>query len=158
MIMKDKQLFQLSFRFFKLFAEYESTLKECGFFRVSNGNIIVDWDDFANRVIGPNFLLDLGDKMQAAEYILDEPPMKQSVDRQNRIIWVEVSNRDRSVQSLFSHIRRMRNNLFHGAKFNGTWFKPERSHALLKRGLIILEHYSYWLEAENKELLKDYNQ
>ena len=53
--MKDEKLFQLAFRFFKLFAEYESTLKECGYFRVINDKIFVDWDGFVKRAIGPNF-------------------------------------------------------------------------------------------------------
>lgn len=35
-------------------------------------------------------------------------------------------------------IRRVRNNLFHGGKFNGEWFEPERSEALMRNALIIL--------------------
>ncbi len=134
---------------------YETTLKECGFFRVFNDNIYVDWNSFANKAIGSTFLEDLDNKSEAAEYIMEKPPMKQAVNNYNKIIWVEVPNNDCSVQALFGHICRMRNNLFHGSKFNGTWFDPERSHALIERGLIILEHYSYWLEVENKELLKN---
>ncbi|MBK0795138.1 hypothetical protein GZV14_28120, partial [Escherichia coli O25b:H4-ST131] len=38
---------------------------------------------------------------------------------------------------LFLLIRRVRNNLFHGGKFNGKWFEPERSEALLQHGLVI---------------------
>ena len=41
---------------------------------------------------------------------------------------------------LFLLIRRVRNNLFHGGKFNGKWFEPERSEALLQHGLVILRH------------------
>ena len=40
----------------------------------------------------------------------------------------------------------MRNNLYHGAKFNGTWFDPQRSERLLGHGLVVLEHYSRWLQ------------
>jgi hypothetical protein len=71
--------------------------------------------------------------------------MKQVVDERNKIIWKEVPNEDHSVQALFSHICRTRNNLFHGAKFNESWFDPERSNSLLRKSLAILEHYRSWL-------------
>ena len=105
----------------------------------------MDWDRFANEVVGSSFLEGLGKKREAAEFIFDAPPKKQTVNDQNKIIWAEVKNDDRSVQALFGHISRMRNNLFHGAKFNGTWFDPDRSKALLEKGLVVLEHYQPWL-------------
>jgi len=136
----------LAFRFFKLFAQYESTLKERDYFRADqNGRITVDWNRFANEVVGEKFLDDLGEKREAAEFILNAPPKKQAVNNQGKIVWVEVPNDDKSVQALFGHISRMRNNLFHGAKFNGTWFDPDRSKALLDRGLVILQHYKPWI-------------
>lgn len=45
------------------------------------------------------------------------------------------------MQALFGHIRRIRNNLHHGAKFNGTWFVPERSQKLISSALEILIHF-----------------
>lgn len=142
------QLDRLAFQFFKLFAQYESTLKERGYFSLGRGGAInVDWDRFANEVVGPNFMEELGEKGEAAAFILEYPPMKQVAGDNGQIIWQQVSNDDHSVQALFAHICRMRNNLFHGAKFNGTWFDPERSSALLQRGLLILEHYRGRLRA-----------
>ena len=105
----SKQLDQLAFSFFKLFAQYESNLKEKGFFQANGKKINVDWDRFANEVIGNSFLEDLGDKAQYAEFILSEPPKRQ------------VAN--------------------HGAKFNGTWFDPQRSKDLIEASVIILRHY-----------------
>ena len=137
-----KSLDDLACRFFKLFAQYESTLKERDYFRVGNRDrIIVDWDRFANEIIGQDFRNDLGEQASAADYILECPPMRQSINDEHRIIWKEVPNSDKSVQVLFGHICRVRNNLFHGAKFNGTWFAPERSRLLLENSLIVLEHY-----------------
>ncbi|TWH71500.1 hypothetical protein LX59_01788 [Azomonas agilis] len=145
--MAHSELDHLAFRFFKLFAQYESTLKEREHFQPGkNGTINVDWDRFANEVVGPNFIVNLGDNSSAAEYILESPPMKQSIGDDGRIVWKEVPNTERSAQILFAHICRMRNNLFHGAKFNGTWFDPDRSTALLECGLMILEHYGKWLQ------------
>ncbi len=140
----DEQLDGLAFRFFKLFARYESELKTQGFFAVSkSGTIVVDWDRFANERVGPNFLADLGVNSGAARYILDHPPKKQAVDEHGQIVWAAVSNKDQSVQALFGHLSRIRNNLFHGAKFNGTWFDPERSQSLLGHGLRVLEQFQH---------------
>lgn len=136
------ELDTLAFDFFKLFAQYESTLKERGHFQVENsGAIKVKWDRFANEVVGSSFLEQDAEIQEHLNYILNEPPKKQGVNETNQIIWIEVSNTDKSVQALFGHICRMRNNLFHGAKFNGTWFDPERSEKLLKSGLIVLKYY-----------------
>lgn len=141
-----ESLDKLAFRFFKLFAQYESTMKEHNFFSVKNGGeISVAWDRFANEVIGADFRNSLGERASAADYILQNPPMKQSVNKDGKIIWKEVSNKDKSAQALFGHIRRVRNNLFHGAKFNGTWFDPERSRVLLENSFLILKHYRAWL-------------
>ena len=52
---------QLAFHFFKLFAQYEATLKEQGFFQADkSGNVIVDWDRFSNEVVGKGFKAELG--------------------------------------------------------------------------------------------------
>lgn len=144
--MMDTELDQLAFRFFKLFARFESALKERDFYRVErNGHIQVDWDRFANEIVGKSFLTDLGERAASAQYILENPPKKQGANADNKIVWIEVPSHDSSVQALFGHICRMRNNLYHGAKFNGTWFDPDRSRKLLGHGLNVLEHYSKWL-------------
>lgn len=136
------ELDQMAFSFFKLFAHYESELKQQGYFQVNNGGkIIVDWDKFVNEQIGKDFLKRLGQDHNAALYILSHPPKKQVVDSHGDIVWAEVPNNECSVQTLFGHISRIRNNLYHGAKFNGTWFDPERSNQLLKCALVVLEAF-----------------
>lgn len=131
----------LAFRFFKLFAQYEFTLKERCYFQADrSGNVIVDWNRFANQEIGMHFMDELGALRLAAEYILDQPPKRQVVE-EGRVVWADVPTTDKSVQALFGHISRVRNNLFHGAKFNGTWFDPKRSELLLTHSLSILEHF-----------------
>jgi hypothetical protein len=138
----EQQLDHLAFKFFKLFAQYESSLKERGFFQSENRDKIrVDWDRFANQEIGRSFLEQLGDQADSAEYILDKPPKKLTVNEEGKIIWQKVPNNEKTVQILFSHLRRIRNNLFHGSKFNHTWFDPERSKPLLEHGLKILEFF-----------------
>jgi hypothetical protein len=140
------ELDKLAFNFFKMFAQFESTLKENGFFTVgSHGNVKADWDRFANEKIGTSFPNSIVAINEAINYILDEPPMRQGVDANQRITWLEVLNTDKTAPTLFRHIRRMRNNLFHGAKFNETWFAPERSQKLLQNGLAVLGHYRSYI-------------
>ncbi len=79
-----RNLDELAFEFFKLYAQYESSLKERGFFIFERGKIIVNWDGFVNEEIGRNFLTDLGEERVAAEYILNYPPKKQTVNEINR--------------------------------------------------------------------------
>lgn len=139
--MQNLALDQLACKFFKLFAQYESSLKERGCFRTASQNQPeADWDKFANEKIGSDFLQKLGSKSELAMYILENPPMRQVVEN-GQIVWREVSNNEKSVQALFGHIRRIRNNLHHGAKFNGTWFAPERSQKLIFNALEILIHF-----------------
>ena len=140
--MPPNNLDNIAFDLFKIFAQYESSLKENGYFQSNNGQkIIVDWDRFVNEKIGQSFLELLEDKEQSAIYILENPPKKQVINGDNQIIWQDVPNNERSVQTLFGHISRVRNNLFHGAKFNGTWFDPERSKLLMEHSLVILKHF-----------------
>lgn len=145
--MSTNNLDHTAFSLFKIFAQYESSLKEHGYFQSVNGQkIIVDWDRFVNEKIGQNFLELLEDNEQSAIYILENPPKKQIVNEDNEIVWQDVSNHERSIQALFGHISRVRNNLFHGAKFNGTWFDPERSELLMEHSLIILRHFKSKVE------------
>jgi hypothetical protein len=139
--MQNLELDRLACKFFKLFAQYESSLKEIGYFRSDrNDQPEVDWDRFVNEKIGSDFLQKLDNKYELAMYILENPPMRQVVEN-GQIIWKEVSSSEKSVQALFGYIRRIRNNLHHGAKFNGTWFDPERSQKLISNALEILTHF-----------------
>jgi hypothetical protein len=147
----NRHLDRLAFRFFQLFAQYEATMKERDYFNARSGRIEPDWNRFANEVVGARFKQEPGTISESVNYILQHPPMRQAVNDDRKIIWQEVSNDDQSVQALFGHICRMRNNLFHGAKFNGTWFNPKRSETLLNHGLVILEHYKGWLDVRNVE-------
>lgn len=118
---RKNELDKLALDFFKTFAQYESSLKENSFFRIErSGGVKVDWDRFANEIIRNSFLEQPREIQEHLKYILNEPPKKQGVDENNQIVWQDVSDADQSVQALFGHICRMRNNLFHGSKFNGT--------------------------------------
>lgn len=131
---------KLAFDFFKLFARYEFALKDIGYITPGRNNEPNPaWDYFANEIGKALFATDQESVLDSIEYILTSPPKRQVVI-EGIAQWQVVSNDDRSPQALFAHIRRIRNNLFHGAKFNGTWFDPQRSEKLIAYAHTILMH------------------
>lgn len=133
------ELDRVAFRFFKLFAQYEYALKAMGFGSAgSNGQAEPSWDRFANDVGVQVMAVNDGPVADARRYILEQPPKRQ-VWVEGRVDWEPVANTDRSVQALFGHIRRVRNNLYHGGKFNGRWFDPDRSRELIEKALLVLD-------------------
>jgi hypothetical protein len=145
----DDTLDNFAFKFFKLYAKYEYYLKANNYFQSNNSGkrIIIDWDKFVNQKIGDDYLVLLGSNSASADYILENPPSNQVVNEAGVIIWRPIINTERSAQLLFAHISRVRNNMFHGGKFNGTWFDPERN-ILLEHSLIILNTFKYLTDIE----------
>lgn len=139
---------KMAFRFFKTFAQYEYALKVLGY--VSAGprkQAEPNWDKFSNEVGG--LIMDSSNEKttKAINYIQNHPPKRQVLEDEG-ISWENVSSSDKSPQMLFSHIRRIRNNLYHGGKFHSRWIAPDRSKELIESALIILEA----LQKEHAEL------
>lgn len=134
------ELDQLAFRFFKLFAQCEYALKAMSYGRAAHRYATeADWDRFANEV-GTRLMSEQDPGVVAARtYLLENPPKRQ-VWVNGSVAWEPVPNNERSVQILFAHIRRVRNNLYHGGKFNGRWIDPDRSAELISKSLVLLEH------------------
>ena len=136
----NEQLDNLAFRFFKVFAQCEYALKAMGYGRATRGDAAeADWDRFANDIGATLFNEHDANIANAIEYLLQQPPKRQ-VWINGAIEWAEVRNDERSPQILFAHIRRVRNNLYHGGKFNGRWFAPDRSNELISKSLLLLDH------------------
>jgi hypothetical protein len=130
---------KLAFRFFKLFAQYEYALKAMGYGSAGhNRQAEVDWDRFSNEIGVAVMVIEAAPIVEARQYILENPPRRQ-IWVNNTVQWEGVANNDRSPQMLFSHIRRIRNNLYHGGKFNGRWIDPDRSEQLIGNALLLLE-------------------
>jgi hypothetical protein len=128
----------LAFNFFKLFAQYEYALKAMRFARSgSGGQAEPDWDRFANETGHLIFDEASEELTDAINYLFEHPPKKQII-YEGALAWQPVPNNERSPQILFSHIRRVRNNLYHGGKFNGRWFDPDRSEQLINKSLVVL--------------------
>jgi hypothetical protein len=135
-----QQLDHLAFRFFKVFAQCEYALKAMGYGRAARNKAAeADWDRFANEIGAALFQEQDPNIAGAVEYLLRHPPKRQ-VWINGTVEWAEVGNDERSPQILFAHIRRVRNNLYHGGKFNGRWLAPDRSQELISKSLLLLEH------------------
>ena len=134
-----ENLDDLAFSFFKLFAQYEYALKAMQFARAGYGNQAEpDWNRFSNE-IGCLVLNEPdGDLLNAINFLFEHPPKKQIL-REGDLSWQTINADERSPQMLFSHIRRVRNNLYHDGKFNDRWFNPDRSEALISKSLIVLQ-------------------
>jgi len=133
-----EDLDNLAFCFFKLFAQYEYALKAMQYARSGvGGQAEPEWDRFSNEI--GRLVMDeaSGELLDAISYLFDHPPKKQIL-KDRVLFWQSVETAERSPQILFSHIRRVRNNLYHGGKFNGRWFDPDRSEELISKSLLIL--------------------
>lgn len=135
----NKALDKLATDLFRTFARFEYALKAVGFHQAKrNGDAEANWRSFAESV--SDLFDDPRDPAlrEAIAFMLGHPPKKQVIAG-GGISWSE-SEPGTNLQSdrVLIYVRRVRNNLFHGGKFNGRWFEPQRSEQLLKSSLIIL--------------------
>lgn len=134
-----ENLDNLAFCFFKLFAQYEYALKAMQYARSgAGGQAEPEWDRFSNEIGRLVMEEPDGELLDAINYLFDYPPKKQALN-DGVLSWQNVDTAERSPQILFSHIRRVRNNLYHGGKFNGRWFDPDRSEELISKSLLVLQ-------------------
>ncbi len=136
--MEAPDLETLAFEFFRQFARCEYCLKAVGL-RENSRDAKADWRAFAAEICdllnAPQSQLLKG----AISYYLEHPPKKQVVI--NGILDWEAKLPDHKSQAelLLLLVCRVRNNLFHGGKFNGHYFEPQRSERLITHGLVILQ-------------------
>ena len=75
----------------------------------------------------------------AVDYFKVNPPRKQTVDG-GRVEWSSVDpGTQLELDRLLVLVRRVRNNLFHGGKFQGATSDPSLDEMLLSQSLVILE-------------------
>jgi len=134
----DGELHALAAELFRVFSRTEYALKASGF-NNGDGPAEANWGQFARAIEGFIARPPSPKLREARDFILREPPKKQFIV-DGRMQWRDVvPNTDSNADALFQYIRRVRNNLFHGGKFNGDWFAPERSKQLITASLALLE-------------------
>lgn len=138
--MSSNEIEELSMRMFRTFARCEYALKAAGFHN-GDGAAQANWTEFAKAL--PDLLDDpKSDALKEAVDYFDKSPPKKQVIVDGALDWdpAPPSSANKSDKILI-YVRRVRNNLFHGGKFNGKWFEPERSSELLRHSLTILDAF-----------------
>ena len=137
-IMKNgnsSELDQLAVELFKKFARIEYALKAAGF-HYGEGDAKPNWDMFASSIDG---VLEKDTSITMSIKYMSESPPKKQVIRKDLLEWETPKHHTNKTHEILLCVRRVRNNLFHGGKFNGHWFKSERSKELLQHSLCILD-------------------
>lgn len=133
---------RLALEFLGTFARCEYALKGSGFAKGGANSVEADWDSFARevdwhfrRINDPAF-------RAAVDLLLNEPPRKQ-VLKNGHLEWKQAppdAKLPKAQQTLLM-VRRVRNNLFHGAKVWSPEYRDRpRDIRLLEAGLVVLKH------------------
>ncbi|MBW2741603.1 MAG: hypothetical protein JRE64_22795 [Deltaproteobacteria bacterium] len=129
----------LVFNFFISFAKFEFALKMAGFSKGNGKRVSPDWDVFAKAT---SFDKKTNKKLEeAVDYFMLNPPWKQVLIDGGMAWDSSMPNNGLSeIEKVLLLVRRVRNNLFHGGKFNiEVHEKKERTEKLLQSSLIILK-------------------
>ena len=125
----DQTLDGLAVEMFRIFSRAEYALKASGFHN-GEGDAKANWDAFALALLDFFGSPATEELSNSINYLLDNPPNKQIVN-DGKIQWnTSLPQENNDAIKLFIFIRRERNNLFHGGKFNGHWFSPGCSEGL----------------------------
>ncbi len=140
----DPQGLKLINRFFLVFARFEGSLKHSGFV-IDGSHVQPNWNSF-EKEIKDKFDSTTNEELKiAVDYLLDNPPRIQII-KVSKLAW-----KDRkwpkgtpAINILGQCLRDIRNNLFHGSKFEGN-FEPDlsRNYILINSALVVI---NAWLE------------
>ena len=134
----DQGMADLATELFRVFAQFEYCLKVTGYCVAGRGDAAnPDWTRFARELPPLSEAAD-PDVAAAIAYMLGNPPKKQ-VYADHVLQWrVVAPHAENENDLIFLYVRRVRNNLFHGGKFNGRFFDPGRSRELLEHSITVL--------------------
>lgn len=132
---------ELAYEFLGTFARCEYALKGSGYAKGSATSVEANWDAFASAVDW--HFRRVGDQAfrAAVDFLLTEPPRKQIL-RNGRVEWKESPPNENlpKAQQVLLMVRRIRNNLFHGAKvWSPEYGNRERDIKLVEAGLVVLK-------------------
>ena len=152
----DPQGKELIFKFFISFSRFECALKNTLIFTlVNNNNVRPNWDRFINSIsddFQPNRTPALFD---AVDYLITNPPKRQQIANR-QLSWQNLTLPPQTsmCMRLGIYIRTVRNNLFHGGKFVGS-YEPDisRNYTLINNCLIILDEWLSLNEDVKKHFL-----
>ncbi|KAB2684399.1 hypothetical protein [Brucella tritici] len=101
---------------FRIFARFEFALKMAGYAKMDHGMVKICWDDFAKSdAIGDKFFREV-DGSKTLPLLMNDPPKADRI-LDGRYGFEDRAQPPKCVIELFRHVRRVRNNLFHGGKY-----------------------------------------
>jgi hypothetical protein len=125
-------------QFLVVFARCEFALKAVKRFRRTTPKLAADWDTFATTVAPKFSFADDAKLEKAVKYLLERPPKKE-VEVSGNLDWTDADPGGTDVQRLAVYVRRVRNNLFHGAKWVASESDEQgRDQILVDAALIVL--------------------
>ncbi len=131
----------LAYEFLGTFARCEYALKGSGFAKGGATSVEANWDTFASAIDWYFRRVNNQVFKAAVHFLLTEPPRKQ-VLRNGKVAWND-SPPDKNLpkaQQVLLMVRRIRNNLFHGAKvWSPEYNNRERDIKLVKASLAVLK-------------------
>lgn len=137
---QDPELHELASQFFRDFSRMEYALKATSFMNPKRRNAEADWSSFAVSIHAEINEVKSEEFAAAKLLLLSKPPKKQ-INNAGKIEWSEVAPDSKNeTELLLKYVCRVRNNLFHGGKFNGHWFAPERSAELIQASCSVLKY------------------
>ena len=130
---------ELVLEFFLALSKFEFALKTSGYAQGNAQGVSPNWDKFGAD-LRELFNCECSDEvLMYCEYYLAYPPQKQALEG-NYLCWVESPpNKASKIENILILVRRVRNNLFHGGKYNiQAADETERNELLLKGAICIL--------------------
>ena len=130
----------LLLEFFLVLSRMEYALKATGFLLGSERGVKPNWDNFAQE-IRDSFNKELNlELLKACNYYLNNPPEKQVVIDGSLYWSALMPNNPSEIEQLLILVRRVRNNLFHGGKYNRQGSdETARNESLLRYGITIVK-------------------
>lgn len=142
---------EIVFQFFISFARFECSLKNSLTFATTHKPPRANWGLFLKTIKSNTDYHSSPTLRNAKDYIIDNPP-KIQIKTTTAIDWTERLFEPKTTMEtkLLQHIKDVRNNLFHGGKFNGIYKADEsRNYMLINSSLIIL---NYWISLDQNIL------
>lgn len=143
--------------FFITFSRFECALKSTiTFVNGNNRKVELNWDTFINSIRNEFNYERTNEFKESIDFILNSPHKIQILN-DNNLTWTErsFSPNISNLIKLGLHIRDIRNNLFHGGKFNENYEQDVlRNYRLINSSTIILNEWLNLNEQVQRNFLK----
>lgn len=140
-------------RMFWTFAQMEYALKAVKAFRTvkKDRSVGPNWRKFAETIDADFNNNQDANFTEAVNFLINKPPGRQIQNDLKELHWdYTPCNGTCRADVILAHVRRVRNNLFHGGKFHGVYHTGERAEELLTHSLCVM-HVSVNLHEEVRE-------